>query len=78
MFHLPKNCEVNKFIPKKVFYEKAGISISLKNEFVNLIDKIIWKYKLSVDTLGINKTDKVEEIQIFDIYLKEKKFLKIL
>lgn len=76
MLNLPKNCEVNKFVPKKVFYEKIGFSTAIKDEFVNLVDKIVWKYKISEDTLGINKTDKIEEIQVFEINLKEKKFPK--
>lgn len=76
MFDLPNSCLVDKFIPKKIFYEKLGISNNLKNEFINLVEKIVWKYKLSSDTLGVNKTDSVEEIQIFEIYLKEKIFPK--
>ena len=70
---LPKKCEVNKFIPKKVFYEKVGISSSIKDDFVNLVDRITWLYKLSPDTIGISKNEKVEEIEIFQIDLKEKK-----
>ena len=35
MFELPKNCYVNKFLPKKVFYEKVGVSFGVKDEFVN-------------------------------------------
>ena len=76
MFNLPKSCEVNRFIPKKTFYEKIGVSTVIKDEFIDLIDKIIWKYKLSQDTLGVNKTEKIEEIQIFEVNLKEKKFPK--
>lgn len=70
---LPKKCEVNKFIPKKVFYEKVGVSSSIKDDFVSLVDRITWLYKLSEDTIGISKTEKVEEIEIFQIDLKEKK-----
>lgn len=73
MIELPKKCEVNKFIPKKVFYEKVGVSSTIKDDFVNLVDRITWLYKLSPDTIGISKTDKVEEIEIFQIDLKEKK-----
>lgn len=73
MFNLPKECEVNKFLPKKIFYEKVGVSSSIKDDFVNLVDRITWLYKLSPDTIGISKTDKVEEIEIFQIDLKEKK-----
>lgn len=73
MFDLPKDCYVNKFLPKKLFYEKVGVSSGVKDEFVNLVDRITWLYKLSPDTIGIPKTDNVEEIQIFQIDVKEKK-----
>jgi len=72
MFELPKNCYVNKFLPKKLFYEKVGVSSGVKDEFVNLVDRITWLYKLSPDTIGIPKTEKIEEIQIFQIDVKEK------
>lgn len=73
MFELPKNCYVNKFLPKKIFYEKVGVSSGIKDEFVNLVDRITWLYKLSPETIGIPKTDSIEEIQIFQIDVKEKK-----
>ena len=76
MFELPKKCLVSKFIPKKTFYEKIGISTAIKDEFVYLVDKITWLYKLSPDTLGVNKTANVEEIQIIEINLKCEKIPK--
>jgi len=72
MINLPKNCEVNKFIPKKTFYEKVNISSSAKQEFIDKLEKIFWKYKLSEDTINITKTEDVEEIEIFELVLKEK------
>lgn len=72
MIKLPKKCVVDKFIPKKIFYEKVNLSSSLKQEFVDKVDKIYWKYKISEDTLNISKTKNVEEIEIFEITLKEK------
>lgn len=73
MFELPKSCYVNKFIPKKVFYEKVGVSSNIKEEFINLVERITWLYKLSEDTLGLNKTEEIEELQIFQIEVKEKR-----
>lgn len=73
MFELPKKCYVNKFLPKKIFYEKVGVSSGVKDEFVNLVDRITWLYKLSPDTIGISKTEKIEEIQIFQVDVREKK-----
>ena len=43
MFNLSKNCVINKFLPKTLFYKKLGLSTTLKEEFVNLIENIIWK-----------------------------------
>lgn len=72
MIELPKECIVDKFIPKKIFYEKVSLSSNLKQEFVDKLDKIYWKYKISEDTLNISKTENVEEIEIFELTLKEK------
>lgn len=72
MLELPKNCVVDSFIPKKTFYERVNISTTLKQEFINKLEKIIWKYKISQDNLNITKTDKIEEIEILELILKEK------
>ncbi|BFT94449.1 MAG: hypothetical protein MNSN_02260 [Minisyncoccus archaeiphilus] len=69
---LPLQAYVHKFIPKNKFYEKAVISVLLKRSFIEQIQKITWEYKLAESTIGIKGTDAVEEIQIFEIQLKEK------
>ncbi len=68
---LPIAAFVNKLIAKSKFYKKAALGAKLQKEFVDKIQKIIWKYKLAESTIGIAKTDKVTEIQIFEIELKE-------
>lgn len=70
-FVLPQQAYVQKFISKSKFFDKAAVSTKLKKEFTDKIQKIMWKYKLAGDTIGVPKTDKVEEIQIFEIQLKE-------
>lgn len=72
MISFPERCKVNKFISKKIFYEKIGLSTAVKDDFVNYIEKIIWLYKLSEETIGITKTEKTEEIQVFELTLKSK------
>ena len=69
---LPKSTLLNKFIPKNVFFKKSVVNSKLKTEFTDKIQKITWKYKISEETLWINKTDKIQEIEIFEINLKEK------
>lgn len=72
MIELPLSCVVDKFIPKKTFYEKVNISNSIKEEFTDKLSKIYWRYKISEDTMNISKTEDVEEIEIFELELKEK------
>lgn len=72
MIELPKACVVDKFIPKKTFYEKVNISNSIREEFTDILSKIYWRYKISEDTINISKTEEVEEIEVFELELKEK------
>ena len=72
MIELPKACVVDKFVPKKTFYEKVNIPNSIREEFVDKLSKIYWRYKLSEETINTSKTEKVEEIEIFELELKEK------
>lgn len=76
MDDLPYQTIVNRFIPKNKFYEVATVSTGVRREFVDLIERITWLYKLSEDTLGASKTNKVEEIQIFKVLLKKKQLPK--
>ena len=81
-FNLPKQAYLHRFIPKNKFSDKASVSTKLKKEFTDQIQKIHWEYKLAPSTVGISSTENVEEIQIFEIQLKEqiipKNILKII
>lgn len=72
MINLPKECLVNRFIAKKVFYEHIEISSLVKDEFIKEVDKITWMYKLSEDNIHVKKTKNIEEIQIFQIEVRNK------
>lgn len=74
--NLPKTCEVNRFVAKKKFYEHTNMSETVKNSFINDIEKITWDYKLATDTLNLSKTDIVIEIEIFTINLSSKNIPK--
>ncbi len=76
MLNFPKSTEVNKFIPKQKIYTKVTISNSLKNSFVEDIEKIVWVNKLAPTTLNIDKGSSIKEIEVFHIILKNKKFNK--
>jgi len=71
-FNLPSQAYLHRFIAKNKFIDKLPLNTKIKKEFTDQIQKITWEYKLSPGTVGIASTEKVEEIQIFEIQLKEK------
>ena len=72
LFDYPTKARFGRKIPKSKLYENASVNTKLKDKFVNQIDKIIWQYKLAPNTLNLDATDKVPEIQIFNVFLKTK------
>lgn len=71
-FKLPEQAYVHKNIPKNTFFTRASVNTKLKKEFTDKIQKISWEYKLAEGTIGVPATEKIEEIQIFEIQLKER------
>lgn len=69
-FEFPSQAKFGRVIPKSKIYEHASISSALRQKFIEQIDKIVWSYKLAEETLNIPATDKIPEIEVFDVYLK--------
>lgn len=69
MFDLPASTIVDKTIPKNTFDEYA--TPKQKRLFTNTVAKIKWANKLSEQTINLHGNE-VQEIQIFEIELKER------
>lgn len=74
MFQLPSSTLVNRKIPKNKFYEKLQANHHLKELFTEQVESILWKHKLSKDTIRLEPREDIEEIQIFEIHLKEQTY----
>jgi hypothetical protein len=59
-----------KKITKETIYKQANPSSDIKKLFVQQVEQIIWRYKLSPDTLNVPASEDVSEIQVFDLILK--------
>lgn len=70
LFEYPKQAFFGKTIPKTKFYEYGNVSNKLKDLFVKQIDQISWLYKLAPETINVQATKDVPEIQVFEIALK--------
>ncbi|GIU51739.1 hypothetical protein TUM4438_42440 [Shewanella sairae] len=75
LFTFPGSCALGsdkngQKLPKETIYQQAQPTTIVKQLFVKQIEQIIWRYKLSSDTLNLAAHEDVTEIQVFDIYLK--------
>lgn len=69
MINLPDTTKVDRFIAKEKFYAKTEVNASLQRLFTNQVAKMIWKYKISPETLNISFSS-YQELQVFEILLK--------
>ncbi len=70
MFAYPKKAEFNRVLPKSKIYAHARPGKAVKDLFVSQIGEIVWKYKLSPETLNLPARHGIGEIQVFEIALK--------
>lgn len=70
MFAYPRQAEFNRVLPKSKIYAHAKPGRVVKDLFVSQIGEIMWKYKLSPETLNLPARHGITEIQVFEIALK--------
>lgn len=70
LFAWPKQAEFNRVLPKSKIYEHARPSRSIRERFVQEVDQVVWKYKLSPETVNLPARPGVPEIQIFSVSLR--------
>ena len=76
MLGLPPSTEVNKFVAKQKFFDRADLSPAVRQSFTSDIDKIVWANKIAPKTMNISASGGIEELEIFHIKLKTDRFNK--
>lgn len=66
----PKQAAFGRTLPKNKIYEHSGANTRLKDLFVELVEQIVWQYKLAPETINLPAKPGVPELQIFSIQLK--------
>lgn len=74
MLKFPNKSEFNLKIAKEKFYSYGKISKKDKEIFVNDVEKVVWKNKLSEQTANIAPGENVDEIEVIYIELRNKYF----
>jgi hypothetical protein len=72
LYIFPKNAAYGKVLPKNKIYEHAVPSNRIKKLFIREIEKIVWSYKLSPETVNLPAKGNVQEIQIFTVIPKSR------
>ena len=72
MFVLPESTQFERRLPKQKFYANLSITPALKRVFTEQIDTIIWRNKLSAQTLNVARGERVEELEVFLIRLRQR------
>lgn len=71
MFKYPKKTHFRRVLPKNKIYAHTRASKALQARFVDQVVKITWLCKLAPETLNIPASTTVQEIEIFEIQLKQ-------
>ena len=70
MFACPKQAEYGRLVPKTKMFANAKPTKRVKALFAAQVEEILWKYKLSPDTINLPARRGIQEIQIFEMTLK--------
>lgn len=70
LLNFPGKAAVNRQITKKKLFEWIQANTAIKNLFTTQVERMIWAYKLSSETTNLSSKESIEEIQIFEIFLK--------
>ena len=72
MLGLPSTTEVDKRLPKEVFYHNLKLAPKVKDSFVHDIERITVRNSIKPSTTNLPTGDKVPEIIVVELELKSK------
>jgi hypothetical protein len=70
MFAYPERALFNHVLPKNKVYGHTQPGRAIRRRFVDQVEEIVWRYKLSPETINLPASSEVKEIQIFSIALR--------
>ncbi len=70
LFAYPKQAEFGRIVPKNRIYANTRVSTALKKKFL-AVERIVWQYKLSPETVNLPARKHVPEIEVFTIALRK-------
>ena len=76
MLGLPRSTEVNRRVAKEKLYQNAALTPQTRQMIKDQIESVFWRNKLADSTMAISAGEKVTEIQLFEILLRQRELDK--
>lgn len=70
LFAYPESTVLSRPLPKSTLYKNVAPTSKQRMLLTQQVEKIIWAHKLAPDTLNINASAELPEIQVFQLWLK--------
>lgn len=67
LYDWPRAAAFGRVIPKNKIYEHSGAKTALKELFVRQVHQVVWTHKLAPETINLEATEQVAEIQVFRV-----------
>lgn len=71
MIQFPSSTRKDIRLPKESFYTHATLTPAIKRAMVDDIEQIVWSHTLTAETLNVNVSDKVRQIDVLTVSLKK-------
>lgn len=72
MLGLPRSTDVNRRVAKEKLYANAILNAAIKDMIKDQIESVIWRNKLADSTMSVASGERVKEIQVFEVVLRQK------
>lgn len=70
LYDWPAGGRVDRVISKERLYAEAGVTTRLKQEFIEVVQRIRWAYKIGEESVRLKAVASVQEFQVFEVELK--------
>jgi hypothetical protein len=74
MIQFPSSTRKGIRLPKESFYTHATLTPAIKRAMVDDIEQIVWSHTLTAETLNVNASDKVRQIDVLTVTLKKREY----
>lgn len=74
MIVFPPSTHKGLRLPKESFYSHATLTPVLKRAMVDDVEQIVWSHALTAETLNVNRSDAVRQIDVLTITLRKRNY----